>query len=140
MTVACPECHRRSGFELVGDGRLRCPNCGTEFDPFAERGDPNAPNNTWGFTSDAIDPDGDEAGTFWCPDCGKRVTRSRAGVEYGHKRGMEAGEDRCERRPHPAVVDTDDGRKAAGYATDALRDREDNNLPPRSPLRKGDSA
>jgi DNA-directed RNA polymerase subunit RPC12/RpoP len=121
--ISCPECHRRGAFELASAGELRCSRCATEFDPHADRGDPNAPNNTMGLTSDAIDPDGTESGMFWCPDCGKRVTRGPSGIEYGHRRGMERGEERCERRP--ATVDTVDARAAGGYAAvRARRERE----------------
>jgi hypothetical protein len=76
-------------------------------------GDPNAPKNTRGLASDAIDPDGDEAGTFWCPECGARVTRSPVdpSIEYGHRAGHDPEKndgERCPRRP--ASVDTQDGR------------------------------
>ena len=74
-------------------------------------GDPNAPKNPRGLESDAVDPDGSEAGTFWCPRCGARVTRGPTGVEYGHRAGHAPDKndgERCPRRP--AVVDTDDGR------------------------------
>ena len=109
----CPECHRRSGFTLGKDGKLVCPGCSTEFDPYSEQGDLNAPRNARGLTSDAIDPDGDEPGTYWCPDCGARVTRSPIdpNIEYGHRAGHapdKNGGERCPRRP--ATVDTQDGR------------------------------
>jgi hypothetical protein len=74
-------------------------------------GDPNAPKNPRGLESDAVDPDGSEAGTFWCPRCGARVTRGPTGVEYGHRAGHAPDKndgERCPRRP--AMVDTDDGR------------------------------
>jgi hypothetical protein len=76
-------------------------------------GDLNAPKNPKGLTSDAVDPDGTEAGEFWCPDCGARVTRSPVdpNIEYGHRAGHAPDTndgERCPRRP--AAVDTDDGR------------------------------
>jgi hypothetical protein len=109
----CPECHRRSGFTLGSNGKLVCPGCSTEFDPYSEQGDLNAPRNARGLTSDAIDPDGDEPGTFWCPECGARVTRSPIdpAIEYGHRAGHAPDKndgERCPRRP--ASVDTQDGR------------------------------
>jgi len=73
--------------------------------------DPNAPKNPSGLESDVVDPDGDEPGTFWCPDCGARVTRSPTNIEYGHRAGHEPDKndgERCVRRS--AVVDTNDGR------------------------------
>ena len=76
-------------------------------------GDPNAPKNTKGLTSDSVDPDGTEAGEFWCPDCGARVTRSPTdpNIEYGHRAGHAPDKndgERCPRRP--AMVDTNDAR------------------------------
>ena len=110
--LRCPTCDHAGAFSLASDGDLRCPECGEEFDPHA---DPNAPRNPHGLTSDAVDPGGDEPGTYWCPDCGKRVTRSPTdpNIEYGHRTGHNPDKgDRCPRRP--ATVDTDDGRiKAA---------------------------
>ena len=113
----CPECHRRSGFTLGKDGQLVCPGCGREFDPYSEQGDLNAPRRKHGLTSDAIDPDGDEVGEFWCPDCGKRVTRGPDGVERGHSAGHEpnrGGGERCSRRP--ATVDSTDARVKAALS------------------------
>lgn len=75
---------------------------------------------------------------FWCLDCENRITRSAAGIEYGHERGIHAGVDRCERRPYPSVVDTQDDRRRAGFATDEIRDCEDNDLLPTSPLPKSE--
>ena len=75
--------------------------------------DPNAPKNTRGLASDGVDPDGTEAGEFWCPDCGARATRSPTdpNLEYGHRAGHAPDKndgERCPRRP--AMVDTNDGR------------------------------
>ena len=110
--VRCPTCDHTGPFDLASDGNLRCPSCGDEFDPHASaKVDPNAPKNPNGLESDAVDPDGDEPGTFWCPDCGARVTRGLTGVEYGHRAGHEPAKnngERCVRRS--AVVDTNDGR------------------------------
>jgi hypothetical protein len=111
----CPECHRRSGFTLGRDGKLVCPSCGTEFDPYSEQGDLNAPRRKHGLESDAVDPDGDEPGTFWCPGCGARTTRGTEGVEYGHRVGDGTNSDeRCSRRP--ATVDSVDPRIAGAIA------------------------
>jgi uncharacterized Zn finger protein (UPF0148 family) len=113
----CPECHRRSGFTLGRDGKLVCPGCSTEFDPYSEQGDLNAPRNAKGLTSDAIDPDGDEPGTFWCPSCGARVTRSSTNIEYGHRAGHAPDKNNGERCPRrPATVDIVDPRVAGAYA------------------------
>jgi len=117
--VRCPECNNDGSFGLGTDGDLRCPECGREFDPHADEdeGDPNEPRNPNGLESDAVDPDGDEPGTFWCPDCGARVTRGPTGVEYGHRAGHEPDKnngERCVRRS--AVVDTNDGRTKAALS------------------------
>ena len=119
--VRCPECNNAGSFGLGTDGNLRCPACGTEFDPhaasIAEERDPNAPRNPQGLTSDAVDPNGSEPGMFWCPDCGKRVTRSPTdpNIEYGHRTGHNPDKgERCPRRP--ATVDTDDGRVEAAVS------------------------
>jgi len=112
--VRCPECNNDGSFGLGTDGDLRCPECGEEFDPHA---DPNAPKNPRGLESDAVDPDGDEPGTYWCPRCGARVTRSPTdpNIEYGHRTGHNPDKgDRCPRRP--ATVDTDDGRTKAALS------------------------
>jgi DNA-directed RNA polymerase subunit RPC12/RpoP len=114
--VACPECGHTGAFDLGTDGDLRCSECGREFDPHAaenEERDSNAPPNTHGLESDVVDPDGDEPGAFWCPDCGARVTRSPIdpNIEYGHRAGHAPDKndgERCPRRP--ASVDTQDGR------------------------------
>jgi uncharacterized Zn finger protein (UPF0148 family) len=110
--LRCPACDHTGRFSLASDGELRCPECGDEFDPHASAEvDPNEPKNPNGLESDAVDPDGDEPGTFWCPSCGARVTRGPTGVEYGHRAGHEPDKndgERCSRRP--AVVDTNDGR------------------------------
>jgi hypothetical protein len=81
------------------------------FNPEDPKEDPNEPRRTHGFDSDAVDPNGTETGTFWCPDCGKRVTRGPAEIEYGHRRKG----DRCPRRP--ATVDPSDARQAGAYAS-----------------------
>ena len=76
-------------------------------------GDPNAPKNPKGLESDAVDPDGSDPGTFWCPSCGARVTRSPVdpGLEYGHRAGHAPDKNNGERCPRrPASVDTQDGR------------------------------
>jgi uncharacterized Zn finger protein (UPF0148 family) len=112
--LRCPTCDHTGRFSLASDGELRCPACGDEFDPHADEADdvdPNEPKNPNGLESDAVDPDGDEPGTFWCPECGARVTRGPTGVEYGHRAGHAPDKndgERCSRRP--AMVDTDDGR------------------------------
>ena len=112
--LRCPTCDHTGPFDLASDGELRCPACGDEFDPHADEADdvdPNEPKNPNGLESDAVDPDGDEPGTFWCPSCGARVTRGPTGVEYGHRAGHEPSKnngERCVRRS--AVVDTNDGR------------------------------
>jgi hypothetical protein len=111
----CPECHRRSGFTLGREGKLVCPGCDAEFDPYSEQGDLNAPRRKHGLTSDAIDSDGDEVGTFWCPECGARITRSPTNIEYGHRAGHDPDKgERCSRRP--ATVDSVDPRVKAAYA------------------------
>ena len=45
-----------------------------------------------------------DSGEYRCPECGRKVTRSTSGVEYGHHRGRRDGE-RCPRRPE--CVDPD---------------------------------
>ena len=134
--LRCPTCDHTGPFDLASDGELRCPACGDEFDPHTSaKGDdvdPNEPRNPNGLESDAVDPDGTEPGTYWCPDCGARVTRGLTGVEYGHRAGHEPDKnngERCVRRS--AVVDTNDGRvKSAVSMNESLgigrfADRED---------------
>jgi hypothetical protein len=61
--------------------------------------------------------DGDQPGTFECPDCGSQVTRGPSGREYGHRRGNHHAEtDRCPRRP--AAVDP----KRAQHDSDPVTD------------------
>ena len=118
--LRCPTCDHAGPFDLASDGNLRCPKCGDKFDPHASaKVDPNAPKNPNGLESDAVDPDGDEPGTFWCPECGARVTRSPTdpNIEYGHRAGHAPDKndgERCSRRP--AMVDTNDGRVKAALS------------------------
>jgi hypothetical protein len=116
--VTCHYCESVGPFTLASPGYLNCNECGRSFDPHSPpRGDPHAPPNTHGLTSDAVDPDGHEPGEFWCPKCGARITRGATLLEYGHRAGHAPDKndgERCSRRP--SEVDSRDPRVQAAYS------------------------
>ncbi|GAB6863285.1 hypothetical protein ACFR97_10405 [Haloplanus litoreus] len=64
--------------------------------------------------------DGDQPGTFECPDCGCQVTRGPSGREYGHRRGTtHADYERCPRRS--AAVDPKRSQPDSDLVTDGGR-------------------